>query len=164
MSAAATGPLPPRRLISRAGASALGLVVLTGAHHAYGAAIYDARFRAHVVAVAVPVGLVIGGLLLLAGRSPIPVRARWAARGAVVVILALAALIGGYEGGYNHLLKNLLYAAPGGHDLWLRLFPPPLYEPPGDPIFEVSGVAQLVVGLIAARDAWRLWRSLAARP
>ena len=36
-----------------------------------------------------------------------------------------------------------------------RLFPRSLYEPPGDWVFERSGVLQLPVGLFAGRAAWR---------
>lgn len=73
----------------------------------------------------------------------------------VVLAVLLAALllgpvawIGLFEGGYNHVLKIVLYAVGTPQDVLARLFPPPTYEPPTDFLFEASGVLQLVLALL----------------
>jgi hypothetical protein len=59
--------------------------------------------------------------------------------------LALAfpfAMIGLFEGGYNHVLKNVLYFGGATRDLLQALFPAPTYELPNNLLFELSGIAQ----------------------
>src|SRR5215813_352913 len=48
--------------------------------------------------------------------------------------------IGLFEGGYNHVLKDLLYFSGASDTLMTRLFPPPTYEMPGDAFFEITGI------------------------
>lgn len=75
-------------------------------------------------------------------------------------VLAVAVCIlwlGLYEGGYNHGMKNLAYAVHLPASVFNVLFPPSLYEPPGDWFFELSGVLQLPLGLFAGRAAWRAY-------
>jgi len=92
--------------------------------------------------------------------------ARGATARRVVLAVLLAALllgpvawIGLFEGGYNHVLKIVLYAVGTPQDVLARLFPPPTYEPPTDFLFEASGVLQLVIALLCLRwvrgIAWR---------
>ena len=52
-------------------------------------------------------------------------------------------------------VKNLAAAVHLPSSIVDRLFPRSLYEPPGDWVFELSGVLQLPVGLFAGRAAWR---------
>ena len=60
-------------------------------------------------------------------------------------------LIGGFEGVYNHVVKNALYWA-GLPEGWMtKLFPPPTYEMPNDLLFEITGVLQVLPAAIAAR-------------
>jgi hypothetical protein len=97
-----------------AGASALAVLLMTSIHHVYGAVIYNTPFRLHIVYVAVPAGIAIVVVLVLAwawrgtaaGRA-----ARWIAVGAILFFPV--ALIGVYEGGYNHVVKNFLYFVLG---------------------------------------------------
>ncbi len=63
--------------------------------------------------------------------------------------------LGLYEGGYNHSLKNVAYAVDLPASVFDTLFPTSLYEPPGDWFFELSGMLQLPLGLLAGRAAWR---------
>jgi hypothetical protein len=78
-------------------------------------------------------------------------------------MLAAVAWLGLYEGGYNHLLKNAVFATGVRDQAFGRLFPPAVYEPPEDWVFELSGIAQLPLGLFAGWSAVRLWCG-AARP
>ncbi len=79
----------------------------------------------------------------------------------VFVILTLVvpiAAIGFFEGGYNHLLKNVLFFE-GAHQATLdRLFPGPEYEMPNDLEFEATGILQFFIGLWATYYLFRLWR------
>ena len=67
-----------------------------------------------------------------------------------VVLVVPVALIGLFEGAYNHALKNALYFAGASSTLMNRLFPPPTYELPNDVFFEATGVMQAVLGGITA--------------
>src|SRR5690606_10126675 len=80
---------------------------------------------------------------------------------AVSIVFAIV-LIGFYEGGYNHVLKNALYFA-GAKDLTLRLYSGSLYEMPNDFIFETTGIVQFLAAVAAARFTWPLFRSAASR-
>jgi hypothetical protein len=76
-----------------------------------------------------------------------------------LLVLAVAICVlwpGLYEGGYNHGIKNLAYLPAS---VFNAVFPPSLYEPPGDWCFEVSGVLQLPLGLFAERAAWLAYQA-----
>ncbi len=112
----------------------------------------------HVVYVAVPAAIVIVAALGLASlRRGLPIGRR-AALFAVVAILVLPVVgIGLYEGGYNHVLKNVVYFAMGKEQA-LAMFPPPIYELPSDLFFELTGVAQFPLSILAAIRALALLR------
>ena len=55
---------------------------------------------------------------------------------------------GFFEGGYNHVLKDVLHFGGASPALMRRLFPPPRYELPDDAFFEVTGVLQVVPAAI----------------
>ena len=71
----------------------------------------------------------------------------------LVSITACLGWLGLFEGGYNHGLKSLLGVAGVTGPTIELFFPPGIYEPPGDLLFEVSGVLQLPVGLLAGHYA-----------
>jgi hypothetical protein len=135
------------------------VLVLTVVHHIYGAIIYATPWRLHAAVVVLPVLL----LLILAYCTH-----RWRPRTllgrtspAVFMVLTLVipvGLIGLFEGGYNHLLKNALFFGGFPRGTLERLFPPPTYEMPGDLWFEGSGVLQFVIALWAAYYLVGLWR------
>ena len=76
----------------------------------------------------------------------------------VALAIAICVLwLGLYEGGYNHGIKNLAFRAHLPATVFNAVFPPSLYEPPGDWFFEFSGVLQLPLGLFAGRAAWRAY-------
>jgi hypothetical protein len=66
------------------------------------------------------------------------------------------AMIGLFEGGYNHALKNALYFGGASPELLAALFPPPTYELPDNVLFEASGVAQLVLAVPGIRQLYKL--------
>ena len=74
------------------------------------------------------------------------------------------ALIGVLEGGYNHLAKNAVYFTLGEQQAW-RLFPAQFYaagevEMPSDLVFELTGIAQFPLGILAGMAALKLLRAL----
>jgi hypothetical protein len=70
--------------------------------------------------------------------------------------------IGAFEGVYNHVAKDALFLAGAPRTLLLRLFPPPTYEMPNDPWFEVSGVLQVIPAAFAGLASLRFVRALRA--
>src|SRR5688572_15657766 len=88
----------------------LGTLVLTIVHHAYGAIIYKDGFRLHVSIIAVPIILVLIVVYRAFNRYQDGLRKR---RGFLVLVILITVIpigaIGMYEGGYNHLVKNILY-------------------------------------------------------
>ena len=145
----------------KAGASSIFVLVLTSIHHLYGALIYDTPWRMHVVYFSIPAAILIASFLFLAWRYRGKTFGRTAAwLGVVLALVFPVGLIGIYEGGYNHLVKNILYFS-GATDLVNQLFPPPNYELPNDLFFELTGIAQLFAALVAGRYLLRLCRLLA---
>lgn len=132
----------------RAGSAALTVLALTCVHHAYGAAAFDTPWRLHIIFFAVPAAIVIVALLYIAGayrHEPLGRMALWA--GALLILAFPVAMIGFYEGGYNHLIKNIVFFA-GGEETARNLFPAPTYEMPNDLIFEITGIAQFPLSVL----------------
>lgn len=142
--------------LSRVTRYSLGILLLTSVHHAYGAYIYDSPWRLHVVGFAIGAAVLIGGAANVYRRHTGFARtlAFWVL---CAVTLAFAiALIGFFEGGYNHVLKDALYFVGAPRDVMQKLFPAPAYEMPSSVFFEVTGVAQLMLGILGARHLYRL--------
>lgn len=137
----------------------VGLLLLTAIHHAWGAFIYAAPFRLHVVFIAIPLGVLISWLLRIAR-----LRSGQADHGAGLLLATLAlvvvviAAIGLFEGGFNHVVKNALFFGGASPQLMASLFPPPAYEMPDNFLFEVTGILQLPVSLFAAAAGLKLLR------
>jgi hypothetical protein len=131
----------------------VAVLLLTGVHHAYGAYVYQTPWRYHVLLLSVPTMLVILWSHRRLGQRPGDAGARLLL---VLVTLVVPVLgIGAFEGFYNHLLKDVLYFGGTSQALLNRLFPPPTYEMPNDAVFEITGVAQALLG---ATTAWYLYR------
>lgn len=149
-------PHPP---LSRAFRPALAILLLTSLHHAYGACVYHTPWRLHVVLVATLTALALWGAVLVvrnhpAGRTRVMAVTVFCLVDALIPVLG----IGYFEGGYNHVLKNALYFAGASPPLMALLFPPPAYELPNDVLFEASGIAQFLVGVVAGRRLYGLVR------
>ncbi|MCV0394733.1 MAG: hypothetical protein K5872_00835 [Rhizobiaceae bacterium] len=142
--------------VRRANAAALALLALTAVHHVYGAVAFETPWRLHVLALVLPAAIAIFLALragmAMEGRST---GRRWTVVGALLILVVPVALIGFYEGGYNHLVKNLAYFL-GGEARALALFPPPTYEMPRDVFFEVTGIAQFPLSIVTGALATRL--------
>jgi hypothetical protein len=145
--------------------SSSAILVLTIRHHFYGAVIYSTPWRAHGAFFAGPVLLALAAAWLINRSWPtrsIGKVSKW-----VFILLAGTVsfgMFGLYEGGYNHVLKDVLYYAGASSQTMLTLFPPPSYEMPNDFFFELTGVAQFFVGLWAGFHLVRLLRSRRVDP
>lgn len=134
---------------ARVVAVALLALGLTTIHHVYGAGLYETPWRAQVGYYAGGIGTTILALSFgarafrrnLFGRLML-----WLNTGIIVIVPATA--IGVMEGGYNHLLKTIVYFV-GGAEHYRQLFPAPPYEVPSDWFFEVTGILQFPVGVWA---------------
>lgn len=136
-----------------------GVVVLTVIHHVYGAVIYSTPWRHHIALIALPVLAALFVAYHVHTRHPRTTAGR-AAMYVFTVITTLfsVGLIGFFEGGYNHLVKNVLYFGGASSSLLGRLFPAPTYEMPDDLLFEMTGILQFVVAFAAAYYTVRFWR------
>jgi hypothetical protein len=153
-------------------ASAHSLVatyVLTSVHHVYSSTFIapdtglTGPFRGSwrslgFLAFAVPLLAALAALHAYARSG----RGRWLHAYALLSGGVFTALVGVWEGGWNHAAKLVAFAhgLQGGYaygPAWLLSFP--AVQPPRDAFFEVTGVLTLVVGLW---NAWALWRVAAA--
>lgn len=159
MSLTATGETS-LNLHLNAGVAAIAVLVLTSVHHIYGAAIYDTPWRLHIVYFAVPAAIVIAATLFLGWAwrgSASGFIATWA--GSLLALAFPVAAIGFYEGGYNHVIKNLVFFG-FGEDPARTLFSGEAYEMPSDFFFEATGVAQFPLSILTAVLVLRLLRSI----
>jgi peroxiredoxin len=129
-------------------------LILTSLHHAYGAIAFDTPWRLHVLPPAMAASVTLVGLLALARRSSSRLATVALYSVGLVGLIIAGGLFGVYEGGYNHVLKNVLYFSGVPRGVLDRFYDPSLYVLPTDPLFEVTGVLQFVAGLAAA--AWCL--------
>lgn len=119
---------------------------LTSAHHAYGGIVFGTGWRIHGLAIGLAAWLAVA-TLWRHGRP------RWAgALGGTV----FGAVVGLFEGGYNHVVKALGYAIDLPRGVLEVMYPGAVYEPPGDLVFEISGMAQLLVGVAILLAGHRL--------
>jgi hypothetical protein len=146
--------------LSRVTRYALAVLLLTSVHHAYGAYVYRTLWRLDAVVLsAFAAAAILSSLVVIQRNTDETVReiAFWVFT--AVVFVVPVALIGLFEGAYNHALKNALYFAGASSTLMSRLFPPATYELPNDVFFETTGVMQAVLGSITAWLLYRLVRS-----
>jgi hypothetical protein len=146
---------------------ALAIALLTSVHHAYGAQIYGTPWRLHAALVSVLATAVAFVALRVLRKRPNDAAGQIAAW--VFTADTLVIHVGGFgvfEGGYNHVLKDLLYFGGASPELIRLLFPPPTYELPDDAFFEITGVLQVVPAALAGYYLYRFvqQRWLASAP
>src|SRR5689334_14730395 len=130
----------------------LTTLLLTIIHHAYGAFIYKDGFRLHVAIVAAPIMFILVAVYYAFNRHHDTAGKRRAFRFLIIVIVVVPiGAIGMYEGGYNHVIKNILYFGGVPVSTLDELYPS-VYELPNDFIFEITGIGQFVLGILALRQ------------
>lgn len=151
--------------VVRTGSWAVTVLLLTSVHHAWGAFVFDTPWRLDILYLVVPSALAILGALWLGCRTRRHALTRflfWTA--AVAILIVPVSLIGVLEGGYNHVVKNAVYFAFGEQQAW-QLFPAQFYaegevEMPSDLVFELTGVTQFPLGILAGLAAINFLRAL----
>jgi len=142
-----------------AGLAAFAVLGMTAFHHAYGAIVYETPSRFHIAVIAPILALGIVQALYLGGsRRGTRSGSMWTRIAAGLILIFPVGLIGMVEGGYNHVIKNLVYFL-SGPQLARGLFPPPAYEMPDNLLFEITGIAQVPLALVAA-----YWVMIVLRP
>lgn len=130
------------------------VIAVTTVHHVWGAILYHTPWRLHIIFIGVPVALVFSLLLwLAAGRHRTGPGWVYAVLSAILIIGFCTLMLGIYEGGYNHLLKNIVYFTHGPVG-WM--FPDGVTGIPDDFAFEATGVAHVPTGILAAVASWRM--------
>ena len=140
----------------RAVFGSMALSAVTTVHHVYGAYIYRTPWRLHAVIISALATALIAVCLRLLRRHPnnrIGVVVSWA----FITVTFLVPFLGFglFEGAYNHALKIALYFAHTSPVLMARQFPPPTYEMPNDAFFELTGVMQVIPGLVTGYYLYR---------
>ncbi len=124
--------------------STIAVYLITSLHHVYGAWLYDTPWRMHIAYQ--------GFTWLLLSFTIMFIYINWRKRFLIWGYIIIAGFffvgaIGFFEGGYNHILKNLLYFGGMSVEALHKMYPPPKYLLPNDWSFEVSGVLTFFVSL-----------------
>jgi hypothetical protein len=147
------------RSANRATVAATAVLLLTTVHHLYGARVYRTPWRRHAAIVSTLASVLIGGSLSLLRRHGTDTTGKlafWAFTGANLAFPIVG--FGLFEGGYNHLVKDVLYFSGASPTVMRRLYPPPRYELPDNVFFEVTGVLQVVPAAVTAYHLYHLVR------
>lgn len=134
------------------------LMAITSIHHIYGAFIYKTPWRLHVLVISVP--LIIFSVVITRWLTQSGLNKFWQWIFWLVILIFSVALIGAYEGVYNHTFKNLVFFAGLSEDIQHRLFPPPTYVMPDNLLFEVTGIMQAVIFIPLSRAFIKLSRKM----
>jgi hypothetical protein len=142
----------------RAALASSSVLLLTIVHHSYGAVRFATPWRHHVSLIALPIALVIWVTYFIFSQRNS--RAGRVARGVFIGVALLGPVgwIGIFEGGYNHVLKIVLFQANLSPLILRRIYPPEIYEAPHDWLFEATGILQLAVALWALANIRRFQR------
>jgi hypothetical protein len=140
-----------RQAGTRAGLEICAVLALTSLHHVYGAIHYATPWRYHAVLLSIVVLAVSLSAFSFGQARPDTTAgriARWVFW--VVSLIGPVLLIGGFEGCYNHVVKDALYFGGLPEAQMRSLFPPPTYEMPNNLLFEATGILQVFPAGMAA--------------
>jgi len=128
------------------------LLIATTVHHVYGGVIYQTSWRITGSLVGI-VYCVLVALLIIYSDNNNLFRVL-----AITLSLMWLLAIGIYEGGYNHVVKNLLFLSGASAGTLERFFPPEFgYKIPDNLFFEITGVLQFVIVLLGWK-AYKPWK------
>lgn len=128
----------------------IAVVLLSTIHHIYGGFQYDTSWR-----IIMPIFFFLPMLFITLYLQGIILKYK---NMVLLVLFTLLVSIGWIgilsigEGGYNHVLKNILYFGGASEELLHKMFPPEfgstkLYEKPNNVFFEISGILTTVFGV-----------------
>jgi hypothetical protein len=143
-----------RRLVGWLLALAALQTLVTVGHFNYGAHLYDDPGREHVILPAIvflAVAISLGAVYLWRPH-------RWTLwlLGIEVAIVDVG-LFGGFHGGFNHTLKDLFFFGGMAPERLAQVFDSPDFAVPDNALFELTGIAGLLVALAVT---WLLVRLL----
>ena len=141
--------------------SGIMILLLTIIHHIYGGIIYNTPVRFHIAWFAIPVIAVMILLYALQVRkisSPAISKISFWIFISIIILIPFGTF-GLVEGGYNHLLKNILYFGGASEELILQFYSDPIFEMPNDFWFEFTGILQFFVGGYIGYVLIQLWRT-----
>jgi hypothetical protein len=148
----------------KAAASSAAVLLITAVHHMYGAIVYNTPWRQHIVMPAILTAITIAAMLYVSSSRAQTIIGKvsfWLAIGGILI--ASVGFIGFYEGGYNHVVKNVVYFSGASESVMRKLFPSPLYERPNNLFFEATGILTFIAALPAAYYVYPLiniWRQI----
>jgi hypothetical protein len=150
------------QLVSKVSLYSNLLMILTSLHHVYGAIIYNTPWRNHVLLVSIPVMVITVLLKNYLSKNQFTAKSfrfwlLW-----IIILIPSLALIGMFEGVYNHIIKNIMFFGGASGALLMQLFPPPKYEMPDDFIFELTGILQGILVVPVALYLVQLTKSVLA--
>ena len=121
------------------------LMIVTSIHHVYGAVVYHTPWRLHILMVSIPVIIftLAGSKFLIKREFPGKNLLLWF-YWSIILIFSIM-LIGGYEGVYNHAVKNVFFFLGASEAIFDKMFPPSMYVMPNNFLFELTGVMQAVI-------------------
>ena len=121
------------------------LMVVTSVHHVYGAVIYNTPWRLHILMVSIPVIIftLVTSYFLTKREFPGKNLLLWF-YWSIILIFSII-FIGGFEGVYNHALKNVFFFLGASDTILDKMFPPSMYVMPNNFLFELTGVMQAVI-------------------
>ena len=121
------------------------LMTVTSIHHVYGAVVYNTPWRLHILIVSIPVIIFTLAVSYFLTKREFPGKNLLLMFYWSIILIFSVILIGGYEGVYNHALKNVFFFS-GAHETILdKMFPPSMYVMPNNFLFELTGVMQAVI-------------------
>jgi hypothetical protein len=133
------------------------IMVLTMIHHIYGAIIYDTPFRLDITWFAVPVLGVMFLTYFIYHKDEESIVGKIALWVFLFVTFVIAiGTFGFVEGGFNHLVKNILFFGGVEPSVLDQIYPPE-YELPNDFWFETTGMLQFFASLYGFIQFIKLW-------
>jgi hypothetical protein len=135
------------------------LMILTAIHHYYASILYQSPWRLHVVQVSIIVIIYTLVALVVLRKWQNTVFAKIVSSIFFVVTgVVSVAWIGIFEGGYNHVIKDIVFFIGVPESVTSTMFPPSIYHAPHDVFYEVTGVIQLVFACLILFYFYRFYQ------
>ena len=137
------------KVSNRLAIGTIAIVALSIIHHIYGGFEYDTSWRVYMsILFFIPMLFLTLFLQSLAiKKKTISIIALYS----ILVFIGWVVVLGFGEGGYNHVVKNILYFGGASKSLMNTMFPPEfgttkLFEKPNNWFFEITGILTTFFG------------------